>query len=127
MVISLPTSLVAQRKSQFQEGLWEYRVKMEIPGVEVPEVSFEHCTKKEDYVPKTQTSGAESCRELKRSFDGRVATWQMECTTEGGKYLMEGKALYQGNTMQAELVGTSPEGKIIHKMTGRRKGPCPRR
>lgn len=125
-VATILIPILAKTKSQFKEGLWEYRVKVDLTGVEMPELTFQHCARKEDYIPKTQAQANGECKETERKFDGKTATWQMECLVDGQKSRITGKATYFGNQMDAIMNMETPEGVLVQKIKGTYKGKCSR-
>lgn len=110
-------------QANFKEGLWKFKVKVEMKNIQIPEVQFESCLKKDDYIP-TQQNEKSQCKVLQQSFDGKTAEWEFECTNQGITSKMVGKANYSNETMDGEITIIMNNQKIIQKISGNYIGEC---
>ncbi|MFN3604725.1 MAG: DUF3617 domain-containing protein [Leptonema sp. (in: bacteria)] len=109
---------------KIQTGLWEYKIKMEAKGMQLPEVTFKNCVKEDDYIPKPEERENDQCKVIKQSFDGKTAEWELECTMQGVISKMIGKANYTQDSMEGEITIIMNQDKMIQKIAGKYLGAC---
>ncbi|HEX7043801.1 MAG TPA: DUF3617 family protein [Burkholderiales bacterium] len=117
----------------FDEGLWEFEMKMAVPGVSVaiPPVRYSQCLTRTNMVPSQpeQQGLPMKCEDRKPSVKGDTVSWTMRCTD--GDTVMEGsgQVTYRGNRMHGSFKSTMrakgrPGQTVTNEISGRRIGPC---
>lgn len=110
-------------QANFKEGLWKFKVKVEMNNTKIPEIQFESCLKKDEYIP-TQKNEKSQCKAIKQSFDGKKAEWEFECNNQGIISKMIGKANYSKETMEGEIKVMFNNQEIVQKISGNYIGEC---
>ncbi len=108
-----------------KEGMWEYTVESEIPGMgmKMPAQKHRFCLTKEDLVPKGDDPGSE-CKTVRQSVKGDTVTWRVECRTDQGKAVMDGTITYKGDTFTGVGKFSQAGMQMEQRYSGKRLGPC---
>jgi hypothetical protein len=131
-VLAILVSLIwiVNASAEIKYGLWEITTKMEIKGMpgQMPSMSIQQCTTKNDAVPKSSTKGTE-CKTKDYNQSGNTVTYTIECTGKNSVTLTSGKMTYKENTFDGTSTTTTktkgrPETQMTTKMSGRYLGPC---
>lgn len=111
-----------------QEGLWEYTMQMEMPGMPSHPITHRACLSSKEMeegpVPKDK-----QCSTRNYKLSGQTATWQMECqgpdkVSGEGKITFQSNTAYQGETrMRIEPKGEAPM-EMKQKFSAKRIGNC---
>lgn len=130
-LLAVTFSSTAVAGSDFQEGQWEYELRMQfgapgaataapqmpqlpdgfkLPGgMQMPSFGpqgmttrFQKCMTKDDLVPKDDKS-PQKCEITDMKRDGGTVRWKMHCSDPHGNMDGEGKAVYSGNAMTSEM------------------------
>jgi hypothetical protein len=106
-------------------GMWEWRSKMEMPGMPyaMPEQVHRDCITKEDLVPPTQDPQQE-CQVDDLDIGSDKVTWVMECDTGEGVMRANGEIRYQGDHAEGEFTATVQGMQMITRLSGKRIGRC---
>lgn len=127
----LPATWVAAAKPNFQEGQWEYEVKMDMPGMpaNMPPMKYSQCLTHKDVVPQPP-QGQADCKNLSHKVNGDTVTWRVQCQQGETRMEGQGSATYKAERMQATIKNTmtsrgqpAPFTSTSH-ITGRRVGAC---
>ncbi len=122
LLIFLTGTVSAQ---SFKEGIWEFTVTMEIPGMpmKMPPQTFRHCVTKKDMAPQKAEPGQE-CKMLSYGVKGDTVTWVMECKTKEGTVRSEGRGTYQGDNYDGWVKMKQADLSFTQKVKGKWVGPC---
>lgn len=117
------TSCLAGSGPNLQEGLWEITSKMEMMGMNMPEMKHTQCMTKTDAVPESSPQD-QQCRMVNTTVKGDTVTWNMVCDTPEGKSTMNGTITYHGDSFKGMLTINTQGMEMVQRMSGRRIGEC---
>ncbi len=108
-----------------KEGMWEYTVETEIPGMtmKMPAQKHTYCLTKENLVPQASDPGSQ-CKTVSQKIQGDTVIWKVECQTNQGKAVMDGTITYKGDTFTGLSKFSQAGMQMEQKLSGRRLGPC---
>ena len=121
----------AAAAANFQEGLWEYEVKVDMPGMptQVPATKYTQCVTHKDLVPKPPAQHQADCKTVASKVSGNTATWTSQC--KKGDMTMEGNGsvTYKSDSMHGTVKNTmisagKPGYTTVSNVSGKRIGPC---
>jgi hypothetical protein len=118
-------SCSAQKGPNMKEGLWEITVRMEAPGmpVQMPPQTFTQCMNPKEAVPQPGES-AQECKIVKQDIKGDTVSWVVECKTNEGTAVSDGKITYNGGTFEGIIQMTQGNMKATQRLSGRWVGKC---
>ena len=128
-LIGLPPVLSAA--PNFQEGMWEYEIRVDVPGVpmKAPSNKYTQCVTHKDLVPKPPVQHQADCKTVASKVSGNTATWTSQC--KKGDMTMEGAGTvtYESNSMRGTVKNTmtsagKPGYSTVSHVSGKRIGPC---
>lgn len=133
IAVVLPTLLLPAlaAAADFQEGMWEYEIKVDMPGMpaQAPVTKYTQCVTQKDLLPKPPAQHQADCKTVASKVSGNTATWKSQC--KKGDMIMEGEGTvtYKSNSMSGTVKNTmSAPGKpgftTVSNVSGRRIGPC---
>ena len=124
--LGIPCVLMA---GDFQHGEWEFSVKYTISGmpVRVPTQKFRQCMK--DNTAPTVFLQAQSCDVLELSERHQTIRYKVNCFTDNGTLVNEGKLHITGGRMRgtskSDLGDAAGRNSVIrYKFTGKYLGAC---
>lgn len=108
-----------------KEGLWEITMSMEMTEMpmKMPPQTYTHCTTKKDMVPQKEEPGQE-CKTFKHDVKGDTVTWVVECKTEEGTALSNGRVTYKGETFEGVIKMKHAGMEITQNLKGKWIGKC---
>ncbi|MEJ5377804.1 MAG: DUF3617 family protein [bacterium] len=108
-----------------KEGLWEYTVETQIPGMAMKMGPQKHtyCLTKDNLVPQASEPGSK-CKTVSQKVKGDTVTWKVECQTDQGKAVMDGTITYKGDTFNGVSKFSQAGMQMEQKLSGKRLGPC---
>lgn len=108
-----------------KEGMWEYTVETQIPGMtmNMPAQKHTYCLTKENLVPQASDPGSQ-CKMVSQKIQGDTVIWKVECQTNQGKVVMDGTITYKGETFTGSSKFSQAGMQMEQKFSGRRLGPC---
>ncbi len=108
-----------------KEGMWEYTVETEIPGMsmKMPAQKHTYCLTKENLVPQASDPGSQ-CKTVSQKIQGDTVIWKVECQTNQGKAVMDGTITYKGDTFTGLSKFSQAGMQMEQRFSGRRVGPC---
>lgn len=128
ILLACPLAQPALAAQPAQEGLWEYSVQMEMPGMPSHPMTHRVCLSSKEMeegpVPKDQ-----NCKVMNYKLSGQTATWQMECqgpdkVSGEGRITFQSNSAYQGETrMRIQPKGEAPM-EMKQKFSAKRLGNC---
>ena len=113
------------------EGEWELTVKHTMSGIPVsnPDEHYRECFTQDDPIP-TSYLNASSCQILEQRSVHRTVYFKLNCDTEHGPVINEGKIHFTSMKITGEskidlgeVAGRN--SVLLYKFTGRRLGECP--
>jgi hypothetical protein len=122
-------------KGKVKEGLYEYKMDMEIPGVPAQFSKHSHtmqnCVTKEDLekgdLAKNDRKNKNECEFVDMKMSGNTATYKMVCKGEG-QMTMDTKTTFRDNGFVSDSKMTMNHGGQVMTTTnhveGRYLGPC---
>ncbi len=130
LVATLGWSAAQAAEPNFQPGLWEMTIQMEVPGMpmNMKPVTQRHCVTRKDLVPPT-TSPNQRCKMLDRHMQGNTLIWDMSCDQGQATMRGHGEIVYTGDTVKGTVNMTmhgGPNGDMhmVQRLSGRRIGDC---
>jgi len=121
----------ASAAPSIEEGLWEFEMKLAVPGA--PPISlarYSQCLTRDQMLPTQPDPELEKkCERPKQSVKGNTVSWTMRCKEDGSVMEMSGKATYSGNRMNGVFKSTlrhkgQKEETTTNEISGKRIGPC---
>lgn len=122
-------------KGKVKEGLYEYKIDMEIPGVPAQyskqSHTMQHCVTKQDVeqgdFAKNDRNNKSQCEMQDAKMSGNTATYKMVCKGEG-QMTMDTKTTFRDNGFVSDSKMTMNHGGQVmtttHHMEGKYLGPC---
>ncbi len=131
VVLSLSTVFYAGTAAALNPGLYEYSMKMNIPGApaSIPPTTIQRCLTASDVegvkaidMPAMPNS---DCKVANQVFDGKQFSYKVACTTPQ-KLDGEVKGTVSATTLNMEMVMRIPEapGPMMQNISARRLGDC---
>mgnify|MGYP001382456196 CR=1 FL=1 len=133
--LTLPALLLsaagAPAAPNIEEGLWEFEMKLAVPGA--PPISlarYTQCLTRDHMLPTQRDPELEKkCEAPKQSVKGNTVSWTLRCKEGGSVMEISGKATYSGNRMNGVFKSTvrhkgQKEETSTSEVSGKRIGPC---
>jgi hypothetical protein len=133
-----PANPFEQFKGKMKEGLYEYKMEVEMPGMPAGmskgPMTFQHCITAKDIEEGGFGKGGrdgkgppKDCEVKNMNVSGNTATYTMECTGEH-KMKADNKITFVGNGFDMDMkMQMNQGGQVMNmnqKMQGRLIGPC---
>jgi len=118
-------SCTAQKGPNMKEGMWEVTVRMEVPGmpVQMSPQAYTQCLTQKEAVPQ-QEEPDQGCKIAKQDIQGDTVSWVVECKTNEGTAVSDGRITYKGDTFEGVIHMTQGNMKATQKLSGRWIGTC---
>lgn len=128
-----------QFKGKMKEGMYEYKMIMEIPGMPAgmgkQNTTFRNCVTSKDIDDGAFSRGKdraqpEKCEVKDMKMNGNTATYTMVCKDEKGKPAMtaDNKITFSGDGFVMDMKMAMDQGgqamNMTQRMEGRHVGPC---
>jgi hypothetical protein len=113
------------KAQNMKEGLWEITTTMEMPGMptQMPPQIHRHCLTKKDMVPQKEDPN-QDCKMTSHSVNGDTVTWVVECKTDEGTAVSNGKVTYRGDTFEGVMKMKHAGMEMTQNLKGKWIGPC---
>ena len=126
-----------QFKGKMKEGMYEYKMQMEIPGMPAgmgkQNMTFQNCVSQKDIdeggfgKSQQQRNQPENCEVKNFKMSGNTATYTMECKGEP-KMTADNKVTFTNDGFDMDMkMAMNQGGQVMNmsqKMQGRYLGPC---
>jgi hypothetical protein len=108
-----------------KEGLWEVTIRMEVPGmpVQMSPQTYTQCLTQKEVVPQREEP-AQGCKTVKQEIKGDTVSWVVECKTNEGTAVSDGRITYKGDTFAGVIQMTQGGMKATQQLSGRWIGKC---
>jgi hypothetical protein len=118
-------SCSVQKGPNLKEGLWEITMRMEVPGmpVQIAPQTYTQCLTKQEAVPQREAPD-QNCKITKQDIKGDTVSWVVECKTNQGTAVSNGKVTYKGDTFEGVTQMTQGNMKATQQLSGRWIGKC---
>lgn len=118
-------SCTVQKGPNMKEGLWEVTMRMEVPGmpVQMAPQTYTQCLTQKEAVPR-QEEPAQGCKIVKQDIKGDTVSWVVECKTNEGTAVSDGRITYKGDTFAGVIQMTQGGMKATQQLSGRWIGKC---
>jgi hypothetical protein len=118
-------SCTVQKGPNMKEGLWELTMRMEVPGmpVQIAPQTYTQCLTQKKAVPQPRES-AQECKVVKQNIQGDTVSWRVECQTNEGTAVSDGRITYKGDTMEGIITMTQGNMKATQRLSGKWIGAC---
>jgi hypothetical protein len=120
-------SCTMQKGPNMKQGLWEVTIRMEVPGmpVQMSPQTYTQCLTQKEVVPQRREP-AQGCKTVKQEIKGDTVSWVVECKTNEGTAVSEGRITYKGDVFAGVIQMTQGSGsmKATQQLSGRWIGTC---
>jgi hypothetical protein len=118
-------SCSVQKGPNMKEGMWEVTMRMEVPGmpVQMSPQTYTQCMTQKEAVPQREEPG-QGCKIVKQDIKGDTVSWVVECKTNEGTAVSDGRITYKGDTFEGVIQMTQGSMKVTQQLSGRWIGTC---
>jgi len=118
-------SCTVQKGPNMKQGLWEVTIRMEVPGmpVQMSPQTYTQCLTQKEAVPQREEPD-QGCKIVKQDIKGDTVSWVVECKTNEGTAVSDGRITYKGDTFEGVIQMTQGDMKAIQRLSGRWIGKC---
>jgi hypothetical protein len=116
-----------QKGPNMKEGLWEITMRMEVPGmpVQMSPQTYTQCLTQKEAVPQPrQGEPGQGCTIVNKDIKGDTVSWRVECKTNEGTAVSDGRITYKGDTFEGVIQMTQGDMKATQQLSGRWIGKC---
>lgn len=117
---------------EMKEGLWEITTKMDIPGENIPSMSYTYtlCLTKKNMIPyedmqdKDENGFKPNCKLIEYKIKGNTILWKIKCKDKKGVSITTGKTTYTGDTFEGIVKVKTASREMTMYQKGKWIGSC---